>query len=162
MADNTQRNGNDNGNKRKASGSAAKNGDGRRANGGGGNARQASGGRNRGRANNNDMPGRRSDGRFRSAGSPAWITAVIGVGVAVAAGLFATRKQWMPGSRNWSDDYSAAFADDETDFDNFDQTRNAGTDSMRDHPGDDWEDIDDMSDASFPASDPPSFTPGRA
>jgi hypothetical protein len=111
---------------------------------------------------------RKSDGRFgkaRSSETPTWLTAVVsavGVGVAVGAGLYATRHQWLPKANEWKDDFSAAFADDETDYENFDQTRNAGVDSMRDHPGDDWEDIDDMSDASFPARDPPSFTPGRA
>jgi hypothetical protein len=98
-------------------------------------------------------------------GLPAWLTAavsVIGVGVAVGAGLYATRRQWMSKAEEWRNEFSAAFADDETDHENFDQTRGAGVDAMRDHPGDDWEDIDDMSDASFPASDPPSFTPGVA
>ena len=114
-----------------------------------------------------DTPKRKSDGRFRreNAEMPSWLTAVVsivGVGVAVGAGLYATRKQWMSKAEAWRDDFSAAFADDETDYENFDQTRNAGADAMRDHPGDDWEDIDDMSDASFPASDPPSFNPGRA
>lgn len=96
---------------------------------------------------------------------PTWLGAVIsviGVGVAVGAGLYATRRQWMSRAEEWRDNFSAAFADDETDYDNFDQTRHAGRDSMRDDPGDDWEDIDDMSDASFPASDPPSFNPGTA
>jgi capsular polysaccharide biosynthesis protein len=96
---------------------------------------------------------------------PTWLAAVasaIGVGVAVGAGLYATRHQWMSKAQEWRDDFSAAFADDETDSENFDQTRHAGPDSMRDNPGDDWEDIDDMSDASFPASDPPSFNPGTA
>lgn len=95
----------------------------------------------------------------------SWLSAVIsavGVGVAVGASLYATRKQWMPMTESWRDEFSAAFADDETDYENFDQTRHAGTSSMRDYPGDDWEDIDDMSDASFPASDPPSFNPGTA
>jgi hypothetical protein len=111
---------------------------------------------------------RKSDGRFRKQHGPelpAWLTttvSVIGVGIAVGAGLYATRRQWMSKAEEWRDNFSAAFADDETDYENFDQTRNAGIDAMRDHPGDDWEDIDDMSDASFPASDPPSFTPGRA
>jgi hypothetical protein len=96
---------------------------------------------------------------------PSWLGAlvsVVGVGVAVGAGLYATRRQWLPKANEWKNDFSAAFADDETDYENFDQTRHAGRDSMRDHPGDDWSDVDDMSDASFPASDPPSFTPGTA
>lgn len=87
---------------------------------------------------------------------------VIGVGVAIGAGLYATRHQWMAKADRWKDDFSAAFADDETDSENFDQTRHAGADSMRDDQADDWNEIDDMSDASFPASDPPSFTPGTA
>lgn len=109
---------------------------------------------------------RKRDGRSGTqSGVPTWLTAavsVIGVGVAVGAGLYATRRQWMSKAEQWRDEFSAAFADDETDYENFDQTRGAGVDAMRDHPGDDWEDIDDMSDASFPASDPPSFTPGVA
>ena len=113
-------------------------------------------------------PARKGDGRFRKNGNtevPAWLTAVVsavGIGVAVGAGLYATRHQWKSKAAEWQNDFSAAFANDETDSENFDQTRNAGVESMRDNPCDDWEDIDDMSDASFPASDPPSFTPGRA
>lgn len=113
-------------------------------------------------------PDRKNSRRFRkNSGSelPSWLAAavsVIGVGVAVGAGLYATRRQWMPKAENWRDDFSAAFADDETDHENFDQTRGAGVHAMRDHPGDDWDDVDHMSDASFPASDPPSFTPGVA
>jgi hypothetical protein len=113
-------------------------------------------------------PKRAVDARARNQHGPAmpsWLTAavsVVGVGVAVGAGLYATRRQWMSKAQEWRDEFSAAFADDETDYENFDQTRNAGADAMRDHPGDDWEDIDDMSDASFPASDPPSFNPGKA
>ncbi len=100
-----------------------------------------------------------------SSDAPPWLAtvmSVVGVGVAVGAGLYASRHQWLPKAKEWRDDFSAAYADDETDYENFDQTRHAGADSMRDHPGDDWEDIDDMSDASFPASDPPSFNPGTA
>lgn len=111
---------------------------------------------------------RKGNGRFRKTTGtevPSWLAttmSVIGVGVAVGAGLYATRHQWMPKAEGWRDEFSAAFAEDETDYENFDQTRSAGIDAMRDHPGEDWEDVDDMSDASFPASDPPSFNPGRA
>lgn len=113
--------------------------------------------------------GRRANGsnagRRKSQELPSWlgtVMSVVGMGVAVGAGLYATRKQWMPKADEWKNDFSAAFADDETDYENFDQTRHAGTQSMRDAQHDDWENIDDMSDASFPASDPPSFNPGTA
>lgn len=108
---------------------------------------------------------RRPQARRQRPEVPTWLAtvmSVVGVGVAVGAGLYATRRQWLPKAEGWRDEFSAAFANDETDYENFDQTRHAGTDSMRDHPGDDWEDVDDMSDASFPASDPPSFNPGTA
>jgi hypothetical protein len=109
---------------------------------------------------------RRGWGASRSSiNAPSWFSAVVslvGVGVAVGAGLYATRKQWMPLADDWRAEFSGAFAEDETDYENFDQTRHAGTSSMRDDPGEDWEDVDDMSDASFPASDPPSFNPGTA
>ncbi len=103
--------------------------------------------------------------RTQSSHGPSWLAtvmSVVGVGVAVGAGLYASRHQWLPKAQEWRDEFSAAYADDETDYENFDQTRHAGAESMRDHPGDGWEDIDDMSDASFPASDPPSFNPGTA
>ena len=124
--------------------------------------------RNAGAKSHRVTPKRKGDGKFRktrSAEVPTWLTAVVsavGIGVAVGAGLYATRHQWLSKANDGNDDFSAAFADDETDVENFDQTRNAGADSMRDHPGEEWEDVDDMSDATFPASDPPSFTPGRA
>ncbi len=37
-------------------------------------------------------------------------------------------------------------------------TRSAGPDAMRDPPGD-WEKVDQASDESFPASDPPAISP---
>ena len=90
------------------------------------------------------------------------LASVVGASVAVGSALFATRERWMPAAKELTDEFAAAFAGQETDRDNFDQTRNAGRDSMRDDPGEDYDDIDEMADASFPASDPPSFTPGRA
>lgn len=35
-------------------------------------------------------------------------------------------------------------------------TRDAGPENMRDNPGEDWDRVDQASDESFPASDPPS------
>ncbi|MEP7348869.1 MAG: hypothetical protein ABI668_02830 [Sphingorhabdus sp.] len=92
---------------------------------------------------------------------PAWVGITASV---VTAGLAAGYVAWKhhQSGNSWADDFSAAFSDGETDAENFDQTRNAGRSAMRDHPGDDWEDVDAMADASFPASDPPSFNPGTA
>ncbi len=101
----------------------------------------------------------------RTSRLPSWfgtVASVVGAVVAVGAGLYATRNQWLPKAEEWKNEFSAAFANDETDQENFDQTRPAGAKFMRDNPGDDWGDVDDMSDASFPASDPPSFNPGTA
>ena len=50
---------------------------------------------------------------------------------------------------------NAAFAAGEGSEENFSQVRNAGPEAMRDVPGQ-WSKIDEASDASFPASDPPS------
>ncbi len=110
---------------------------------------------------NGSTPKRKSSTSRRQAPQvPTWVgvTASV-VGAGLAAGYFAYRYYQNHG--HWPDSFSAAFAEGETDEENFDQTRNAGTSSMKSEP-DDWEDIDDMSDASFPASDPPSFNPGTA
>jgi len=49
----------------------------------------------------------------------------------------------------------AAFADGEAGDHNFAQVRNAGVEGMRSNPKH-WDKVDDASDESFPASDPPS------
>ena len=49
-----------------------------------------------------------------------------------------------------------AFAKDEAGGSNFAQIRNSGPKSMRDQPRDTWDKVDEASDESFPASDPPA------
>ena len=51
---------------------------------------------------------------------------------------------------------AAAFAPGEQAKGNFDQTRSAGPEAMRDHPEENWDKVDQAADESFPASDPPS------
>ena len=50
----------------------------------------------------------------------------------------------------------AAFASGQTDTENFSQVRNAGPEAMRDTPKRPWTKVDEQSDQSFPASDPPA------
>jgi hypothetical protein len=50
----------------------------------------------------------------------------------------------------------AAFAHGEGQPENFTQIRNAGPAAMRDTPGREWQKVDQASDESFPASDPPA------
>ncbi|HET6526866.1 hypothetical protein [Sphingopyxis sp.] len=69
----------------------------------------------------------------------------------------AGRAMRTPSPAEKGDDHSAAFCDRETDLENFDQTRSAGPDAMRDEPRRAWEPIDQALDESFPASDPPSY-----
>lgn len=48
-----------------------------------------------------------------------------------------------------------AFAHGETDSPQFTDVRNAGPEAMRSQPSE-WDRVDEASDESFPASDPPS------
>ncbi|MES2491777.1 MAG: hypothetical protein V4579_00685 [Pseudomonadota bacterium] len=62
---------------------------------------------------------------------------------------------WRYANRQNVHEGPAAFATGETKGENFAKVRNAGPDAMRsDAPG--WDKIDQASDESFPASDPPS------
>ena len=56
-----------------------------------------------------------------------------------------------------SDGHAAAFADAETHPENFDQTRSAGPEGMRDKTRREWSKVDQAADESFPASDPPAY-----
>ncbi|MBE1529458.1 hypothetical protein GGC65_003914 [Sphingopyxis sp. OAS728] len=78
------------------------------------------------------------------------------LGVATLGALFYfTRRQGTEAEK--VEGHAAAFADGETHSENFDQTRSAGPDAMRDDVRRPWEPIDQAGDESFPASDPPSF-----
>jgi hypothetical protein len=51
----------------------------------------------------------------------------------------------------------AAFTEAVAEPGSFDQTRDAGPGQMRDEDGNDWDQVDEGSDESFPASDPPAY-----
>lgn len=77
------------------------------------------------------------------------------LGVAVIGALYWFTRKKEPKFPK-SDTHSAAFADSETDPENFDQTRSAGPDGMRSDARRAWDGVDQAADESFPASDPPS------
>ncbi|MCW6530883.1 MULTISPECIES: hypothetical protein [Sphingomonas] len=47
-------------------------------------------------------------------------------------------------------------------MESFDQTRDAGPENIRDESGETWDEVDQGSDESFPASDPPSYSHPRS
>lgn len=91
--------------------------------------------------------------------------AMLGMGIGMAAGWGLERLlksgRSLLGKRG-STTHSAAFRKGETDPENRDQTRHAGPKAMRDKSRRGWNRVDEASDASFPASDPPSHSPGTA
>lgn len=79
----------------------------------------------------------------------------IALGAAAVVGAAVVAWQRYRESIAESDDGSpSAFHRDEAFEDNFDQTRAAGPAAMRDRPGQDWDEVDQQVDESFPASDP--------
>lgn len=90
---------------------------------------------------------------WRSLSTPG----ALAVGAATLAGAaFLAWERWKSDRAEAEDEYSpAAFADIESDRENFDQTRTAGPAAMRDKP-DAWDKVDQAADESFPASDPPA------
>lgn len=81
----------------------------------------------------------------------------VGVGAGLATLWYSGRFRKAPRTR-----HAAAFREGETNPENLTQTRTAGPDSMRDRPVRVWDEVDQASDESFPASDPPSFSPGSS
>ncbi|MBE1526921.1 hypothetical protein GGC65_001377 [Sphingopyxis sp. OAS728] len=77
------------------------------------------------------------------------------VGAATLGALFYFTRRPAPPAK--ADRHSAAFSDGETHPENFDQTRSAGPDGMRDDVRRPWERVDQAGDESFPASDPPAY-----
>ncbi len=76
------------------------------------------------------------------------------LGLAAGAGTFFWLRNWL-GSREVPEAPAAAFAGSGAPQGSFVHTRDAGPDHMRDEEGEHWDQVDQTSDESFPASDPP-------
>lgn len=89
---------------------------------------------------------------------------LIGTGMLVAAGLvtgLVIRRRQRKGADADADATGptpAAFAEPAGVRGGFDQTRDAGPDNIRDEDGAVWDAVDQGSDESFPASDPPAYS----
>lgn len=94
---------------------------------------------------------RASDGRFKgNSAIPGWaatVASVVGVGVAIGAGLFATRRQWMPQAERWGDQIATRFRHEE------DENEFYG-DSIADRDDEEnWDDTEKVSRAAYPDRD---------
>lgn len=78
------------------------------------------------------------------------------VGIGVLGALFWFTRKRAPAAPK-GEMHSAAFADGETHPENFDQTRSAGPEGMRDTVRRKWDRVDQGADESFPSSDPPAY-----
>lgn len=89
---------------------------------------------------------------------------LIGTGMLVAAGVAAgllirrRRRKSTDGDAEGAGPTPAAFAQPAGVRGGFDQTRDAGPDNIRDEDGAVWDAVDQGSDESFPASDPPAYS----
>lgn len=94
--------------------------------------------------------------KFREQSRRAGVRAAAAAAVAaVAGGAWFAWTRYRDGRRTNGTD-AAAFAQGEHQPENFGNTRSAGPDAMRDTPGAGWDKVDQASDESFPASDPPA------
>lgn len=91
----------------------------------------------------------------------SYVSLGLGIGFLAATVLDRTRRAGPSRRDKMAQNHAAAFRTSETDNSNREQTRHAGPDSMRDRPAS-WGRVDEASDASFPASDPPPVSPGIA
>ena len=85
------------------------------------------------------------------------ILAAVGAAVAGAGAAIFARRRWWSGAGLWA----PAHSDRTTEPGPAGQSgaaRSAGPDAMRDPPSD-WGKVDEASDESFPASDPPAVSP---
>ena len=83
-----------------------------------------------------------------------WMGAGIVVGFAVASGLILCGYR-----RRMTSDASDEKAAIRTLGGSYMTARDAGPENMRDEDGRNWSKVDEASDESFPASDPPSYYP---
>ena len=78
--------------------------------------------------------------------------ALVGVVAGILSVVFKRR-----GKADAEPSMPAAFTRHVAEPGSFDQTRDAGPSQMRDEDGDAWDEVDESSDESFPASDPPAY-----
>jgi hypothetical protein len=79
------------------------------------------------------------------------------LGIVTLGALFWFTRKTAATEAPKSDYHATAFADSETNPENFDQTRSAGPEGMRSEPRREWDRVDHAADESFPASDPPAY-----